>query len=196
MTRRVNREDHWMKTAEMNMAIKRKAFSSPGPEIEVLEKDQRRRNLETTVSGEHQWFCTDTDLIYLLFFWLCTCDAHEIFSYFSCLHFCFCASQLLEYLPVSQFPAFSNFSVTNGVCLSPHALQVVTDGENHRALRRLVRVWNLPPLVLEKTRWVKTIWLKPDVDPSRIITILSYQILCIVLVTLYFKVQFSLLTNH
>ncbi len=44
-----------MKTAEMNMAIKRKAFSSPGPEIEVLEKDQRRRNLETTVSGEHQY---------------------------------------------------------------------------------------------------------------------------------------------
>lgn len=43
-----------MKTAEMNMVIKRKAFSSPGPEIEVLEKDLRRGILETTVSGGHQ----------------------------------------------------------------------------------------------------------------------------------------------
>lgn len=43
-----------MKTAEMNIAIKRRAFSSPGPEIEVLERDLRRRTLETTVSGGHQ----------------------------------------------------------------------------------------------------------------------------------------------
>ncbi len=94
MTKRVNREDHWMTTAEMNKVIKRKAFSSPGPEIEVLEKDQRRRNLETTVSGEHQcWFCTDIGLFLL---WLCTYDAQELFSYFSCLHICFCTSQLLK----------------------------------------------------------------------------------------------------
>ncbi len=79
---------------------------------------------------------------------------------FHTFHVCIFVSVLLNSFNIYQFlkfPAFSNFSVTNGVCLSPHALQVVTDGENHRALRRLVRVWNLPPLVLEKTRWVKTI---------------------------------------
>lgn len=43
----------------------------------------------------------------------------------------------------------------NVICLSLQALQEVTDGENHRALCHLVRVWNLLPLVLEKTRWVK-----------------------------------------
>lgn len=39
-----------MKTAEMNMAIKKKVFSSPGPEIEVLEKDLKRETSQITVS--------------------------------------------------------------------------------------------------------------------------------------------------
>lgn len=48
-TRRVNQADCCMKTAETNRAIKRKAFSSPGPEIEVLEKEIRREIFQNTV---------------------------------------------------------------------------------------------------------------------------------------------------
>lgn len=50
-TRRVNQADCCMKTAETNRVIKRKASSSPGREIEVLEKELRRRILQITVSG-------------------------------------------------------------------------------------------------------------------------------------------------
>lgn len=75
-----------------------------------------------------------------------------VLNYFSSLfYYIYSTLRMLINLPVCHF------SVMNVICLSPQALQVVTDGENHRALCRLVQVWNLPHLVLEKMRWVKCI---------------------------------------